>query len=438
MRGDQVDLLAIVADLLGLGSSGAGTAAEGIARVGRSLAARGRTLLVLDNVEQIVADAASALVTWSTMAPDARLPRHVARAARGTGRAALRALAASTRAADDGVPEAVRLLVDRARAVRPSFEADGDVLRAIVERLDGIPLAIELAAARLSVMSAEQLLARLDDRFSVLRRGHGNAEQRQRTMHHAIDWSWNLLDEAERRALSGLSVFRGFDLEAASAVLGADVIDTVAALRHKSLIAEAPAAPETEAAPRFLLLQSIREFAALELGARAPGVRRAHARYFADAASTWAEHVDGLGSGAALAKLTLEHDNLLAVAERFDESPADALRALIALEALLTSRGAANQLALLLGRALEPAAPAVPRALRLRALEVQASALLGLGQLADAFTSRRARSIFRRETWSRRACSSCKAWCGRRRGACGRDGPRESRAHARGSWPRPA
>src|SRR5262249_45732711 len=111
----------------------------------------------------------------------------------------------STEAPGDVVPEAARLLALRARAVRPSFDADAVVLRAIATRLDGIPLAIELAAARLAVMTAEQLLARLDDRFAVLRRGHGDPSPRQRTMHDAIDWSWNLLDDGERRVLAGLS-----------------------------------------------------------------------------------------------------------------------------------------------------------------------------------------------------------------------------------------
>jgi predicted ATPase len=381
---DQVDLLAIVADTLGLGGAGAGSAAEGIARIGRSLAARGRTLLVLDNVEQIVADAAAALVAWSTMAPEASFLITSRELLAVPGEQPCELLPLPTEAAGGNVPEAVRLLVDRARAVRPSFDAESGVLLAIVERLDGMPLAIELAAARLAVMSAEQLLARLDDRFTVLRRGHGNAEQRQRTMHDAIDWSWNLLDEAERRVLEGLSVFRGFDLDAAAAVLGPDVVDTVAALRHKSLIAEAPAGERT-GGPRFFLLVSIREFAARELGARAADVRRAHAKHYAAAATGWAAHVDGLGSEDALANLTAEHENLLAVAERFHEAPADALRALVALEAVLTSRGAGNQLALLLGRALASSPPDVPRALRLRALEVQAGAHLGLGQLAEAY-----------------------------------------------------
>lgn len=380
---DQGELLAVVADALALGGSGVRPAAEGLARVGRAVSARGRTLLVLDNVEQIVAQAAAALMAWSTMAPAASFLVTSRELLAVPGERPYELLSLPTRAPDGGVPEAVRLLVERARAVRPSFDGDPAVLCAIAMRLDGIPLAIELAAARLAVMSAEQLLGRLDDRFALLHRGHGDAEQRQRTMHDAIDWSWNLLDDGERRALEGLSMFSGFDLDAAAAVLGADVVDRVSALRHKSLIAEA-LATEGSRGPRFFLLQAIRDFAARALGDRAGDVRRAHAKYFADAATAWAARVDGLGAAEALANLDAEHDNLLAVAASFREAPTDALRALVALEAALTSRGAASRLALLLGRALEPPSPDVPRELRLRALEVRATALLGLGQLAEA------------------------------------------------------
>ena len=140
----------------------------------------------------------------------------------------------------------MRLFVQRARSVRGSFEltdAEALLVADIVRKLDGIPLAIELAAARTNLLGVSQIQERLSRRFELLRGGRRDGSARQSTLWGAIDWSWNLLEPAERAALAQCSVFRGgFTLEAAEAVLmfppgGPDVMEIIHSLRSKSLLA---------------------------------------------------------------------------------------------------------------------------------------------------------------------------------------------------------
>ncbi|MEO6576248.1 MAG: AAA family ATPase, partial [Polyangiaceae bacterium] len=366
------DLLAMVGDTLSLSAAPMRSSKDATARIARSLAARGPMLLVLDNVEQIVEGAAAALAAWMVAAPKARFLVTSRSLLAVPGESPCELLPLGLDAKDGETPDAVRLLVERARAVWPSFQGDPGVLLRIAQRLDGIPLAIELASARLATMSAEQLLAGLDDRFLLLRRDYGGADLRQRRLHDTIDWSWALLGETEQRALEELSVTRGgFDLTAAAAIVsdGARVPDTVAALRHKSLLARDPSA----GTPRFFMLESIRDFAAQKLGARAQAVFDRHAAYFTKHAVTWAES-----------------ENLAAVVERFHESPTDeratsALEALLLLEPFLTARGESGKLGDFLSRTLlASTAFAIPSALRVRALELKGVALLAVGQLAES------------------------------------------------------
>lgn len=373
------DLAAIVADALAVPPRPARTDAEALARVGRALAGRGRTLVVLDNVEQLVPAAAHALAIWTAAAPEACFLVTSRELLGVDGERPIELLPLGA--------DAVRLLVERARVARPSFAASEATLARIAERLDGIPLAIELAAARLAVVSAEELLAGLDDRFSVLRRDHGGAALRQRALYDAIDWSWGLLDDRERLALAQLSVFRGgFDAATAAKVLRGveDVAGAVGALRHKSLVVEQAASARTDAsAPRFALLESIRDFAAARLGDEARASSARHAAVFVELARGWAQAHEERGDPQALARLALETENLLAVAER--EPGAPALEALVALEPVLSARGEAAKLARLLRDAIATdAARAAPAATRLRALEVKAACELALGDLVDA------------------------------------------------------
>ncbi|MER7003328.1 BTAD domain-containing putative transcriptional regulator [Dactylosporangium sp. NPDC000555] len=177
---------------------------------------------------------------------------------------------------------AVQLLRDRAAAVRPGFRVTDDNVGAVVEicrRLDGLPLGIELAAARLRSFTPEQLAARLDDRFRLLTGGSRTALPRHRTLHAVVAWSWDLLGPQEREFAESLAVFPGtFDADAAAAVSGAaDPEALLDVLVDRSLLQVAGGGRV-----RYRMLETIREFALEELGRRggANPARAAHAAYF--------------------------------------------------------------------------------------------------------------------------------------------------------------
>jgi non-specific serine/threonine protein kinase len=163
--------------------------------------------------------------------------------------------------------EAVRLFLDRALAVQPDFrltEQNGMAVAQVCRRLDGIPLAIELAAARIRSLPVEQIAARLDDRFRLLTGGSRTALPRQQTLRATVDWSYNLLPEAERLLLGRLSVFAGgWTLEAAEEVCGDErlakhtVADTLLRLTDQSLVLASPQAGEA----RFRMLETFRQYA---------------------------------------------------------------------------------------------------------------------------------------------------------------------------------
>ena len=134
-----------------------------------------------------------------------------------------------------GPADAAALFCDRALAARPGAELPEPLVRSIVTRLDGLPLAIELAAAKVRAMAIEEIDRRLEDRFALLRGGDRGAPDRHQTLLAVIDWSWNLIDAAERRALRRLALFNdGFTLDAADAVLGDGALDAVQGLHATS------------------------------------------------------------------------------------------------------------------------------------------------------------------------------------------------------------
>jgi predicted ATPase/class 3 adenylate cyclase len=213
--------------------------------------------------------------------------------------------------------EAVQLFTDRARAVRPDFALTDDNATVIAEiclRLDGLPLAIELAAARLNVFTPSDLLGRLQERLDVLGAGGRDLPDRQRTLWGAIGWSYELLGQAERDVFEMVSIFSTTDLVAieavASSALNAGfVVDTVASLVDKSLVRT----DDSSADRRFSMLLMIKEYAEERLAdnpERDQAVRRAHAAYF----SAFAQHLqDGLRGAerdSALAELASEIGNL--------------------------------------------------------------------------------------------------------------------------------
>ncbi|MEU7939930.1 BTAD domain-containing putative transcriptional regulator [Microbispora bryophytorum] len=219
--------------------------------------------------------------------------------------------------AEAGSSPAVRLLRDRAALVRKDVGSDAGTLSAmarICRALDGIPLAIELAAARLRTMSVDQLARRLDDRFLLLTGGSRTALPRHKTLRAVVDWSWDLLSDAERRVLRRLSVFSGgASLEAAERVCGDEtfageqVLDVLTALIEKSLLLA-----DGEGTPRYRMLGTIREYAAHRLAeaGETERTRRAHLAYFVELAETADPHLRRAGQLEWLARLEAEHDNI--------------------------------------------------------------------------------------------------------------------------------
>lgn len=222
---------------------------------------------------------------------------------------------------------AVRLFMDRAAAVRPDFVLTGEVVE-ICRRLDGLPLAIELATARLRSLTIEQIAARLDDRFRLLTGGSRTALPRHRTLRAVVDWSWDLLDDAERRLTEQLAVFpSGATPEAAERLGGS--MDLLAALVDKSLI-------QLVEGPRYRMLETIREFGLERLAesGRIADVRAAHAAYFLELAETAEPYLRGSEQLIWMRRLEADGDNLLA-ALRFAADAGDAATA-VRLAAALT------------------------------------------------------------------------------------------------------
>lgn len=215
--------------------------------------------------------------------------------------------------------EAVQLFTERALAASPRFRLTEENARAVAEitaRLDGLPLAIELAATRTKVLTPEQMLPRLQDRLSLLTSGARTLPQRQRTLRDAIAWSYDLLDEAERRLFAWLSVFAGgCTLESAEAVcdpeeLGLDALEGITSLVDKSLIRRA----DPDGHPRFAMLETIREFALERLAAEndLDLVERHHAEHFLGLAREAEAHLIGEDQSEWLDRCDLEHANIRA------------------------------------------------------------------------------------------------------------------------------
>ncbi|WP_026316721.1 BTAD domain-containing putative transcriptional regulator [Actinokineospora enzanensis] len=207
---------------------------------------------------------------------------------------------------------AVRLLRDRAGAVRTDLGTDAhtvSTLARVCRALDGMPLAIELAAARLRTMTLDQLAARLDDLFRLLTGGSRTALPRHRTLRAVIDWSWELLGEPERVVLRRLSVFSGgASLEAVEHVCaGENVLDLLTALTEKSLVVASGSG-----APRYRMLGTIKEYATQRLAEAGETdlARRAHLAYFTGLAATAEPHLRGAEQLTWLAGLAVEHDNI--------------------------------------------------------------------------------------------------------------------------------
>ncbi len=228
-----------------------------------------------------------------------------------------------------GHVEAVRLFMQRAEAARAGFALDVDNMSAIAlicRRLDGVPLALELAAARIAHLPPSAILTRLDPTLPLLTGGPADASARHRSMRDAVAWSYDLLDDADRQAAERLSVFvGGCSLEAAAAVVSSvsnddvDILDRLSALVDQSLLAQGEG-PGGE--PRYTMLEAIREFGLERLAASGdePRARRAHADHYLDLVEAAAPHLVGADQRAWLDRLEGELPDIrLALAWR-DES----------------------------------------------------------------------------------------------------------------------
>jgi predicted ATPase/class 3 adenylate cyclase len=220
--------------------------------------------------------------------------------------------------------ESVRLFIARATAVRPDFRVTNEnapAVAAIAARLHGMPLAIELAAARIKLFSPEALRTRLEDQLALLSAGARDLPERQQTLRGAIAWSYDLLDAGHRRLLDRLSAFEGgIDLAAAEAVggpaseLGMEVVDGLVALADQSLIRSV----DTAGDPRFQVLETIRMYAAEKLDERGEAdlIAGRHSAWFLAFAQGIAPELSGADQRGLLDQLEREHDNIRAVLDR--------------------------------------------------------------------------------------------------------------------------
>ena len=338
------------------------TLGDPIPQIHAALRMRGRMLVILDNFEQVADHAAATLGVWLKDTP------HVTFLA--TSREPLRLAGEWTFPLDplagghDAEAPAIRLFCDRAREVRKDFALDDDnreAVERIVQELDGIPLALELAAARVSAMPPQKILERLPQRFDLLTSRRRDASDRQMTLRGAIDWSWNLLAPWEQLALAQCSVFRdGYFLEAAEAVLdvgkieGAPAImDIIDSLVEKSLM-RAYEHPSIPGEARYRMFESVRgyaerkmmEAAALPEYARLTGpdaamaLRERHGRYYVNYARHWDERIPSHDSLQALNRISAELDNLFEVQDGLEVTNAEiATEAILAAARTLRIRG---------------------------------------------------------------------------------------------------
>jgi predicted ATPase/DNA-binding SARP family transcriptional activator len=289
---------------------------------------RAELLLLVDNFEQVVASA-PVLARLLEAAPGlailvtSRAPLRVA----GEHELPVPPLTS---------PAAVELFVERARAANPDFPVSETAaeVEELCSHLDGLPLAIELAAARTRMLSPRALLERLGKRLDLLGSGRRDAPDRQQTLRTTIDWSYDLLGDADQRLFARLGSFAGgWSLDAAETICaeeGVAVLDALSALVNESLILRSP-----ESDARFLMLEIVREYAVERLAAsgEAAELRRRHAQYFLELAGLAEAELHGPGQGAWIERIELELDNLRA-ADIFWRESSDGesrLRAVVAL-----------------------------------------------------------------------------------------------------------
>ena len=391
--------------------------AEGLATaIARSVGARGTTadelvtalrrlrrgLLVLDNFEQL-APHAKLIGEWLRECAELRVLVTSRELLRVEGEVVfeLGPLELDVPATEDRPSEALMLWSSARQRMDPSYSTtsdDREAIEEIVHRLDGIPLAIELAAARANLMSTGQLRDRLSRRFEVLRHRTHDRSERRRTMEGALDWSWELLEPWERDALAQCSIFRGgFSLEGAEGVIGLgahegapEVLDVLQALRDKSLLRRAEEDPG-----RLTMFATIRDYGAHKLAGDPDAARaaeRRHGRFYAERGRALVEASLGASGADALFELGVDLDNFLAAGERAVSSAdpsaeelEDGLDAALAADAVFATRGPTGGHAELLDSLIARASSVEVEPLRLaRALRARGLVRVQRGRIEEA------------------------------------------------------
>jgi predicted ATPase/DNA-binding CsgD family transcriptional regulator len=381
-----------------------------------------RMLLALDNCEHLIGACARlcqrllasspALCVMATSQEPLRMPGEVVRQVPPLSVPPERAAEPASGSGGLLRYEAVRLFVDRAAAARPGFtltEHNAQAVSAICRALDGVPLAIELAAARAGALSPEQIAARLGDRFTLLGSGDRTAPPRQRTLRATLDWSHALLNTQEQALLRRLSVFAGWSLEMAEQVCAdaglpaAQMLDLTSGLVDKSLVV---VEPEVLGQARYRLLDTIRGYAAERLAES--GEFAATALRLRDYTLRFVEHAEAIGMAVARApwsaavavfrRYDADVGNLRQVLSRClaDGDAETGLKIAVAVRPCWIARGSFAEGADWLGAFLSLDQPGVPS-------QVRGAALVGRAQLALANESTAAVS------WAREGLALCRA-----------------------------
>jgi predicted ATPase/DNA-binding SARP family transcriptional activator/tetratricopeptide (TPR) repeat protein len=306
------DVAGEVAAVVGAGESRRTPAGQPVAPTGPlgGIAAAlgpGPALLVLDNCEHVLGGAAKLVGALVSMTRDLRVLT--------TSRAPLGLSSESVYLLPQlSLPTSVALFTQRARAARPGADLPAEVVEEVCRHLDGLPLAVELAAARVRVLSAAEIARRLEDRFGLLRGGARDAPERHQTLQAVVDWSWNLLQPAGQAAMRALSIFpAGFTADAAARVLGHDDASEVAPVLEELVDQSLLQVADTPAGARFRMLETVREFSTAQREA-AGATDRAVDGFLAWTRDFGIAHHDapfGSDPYAPLERIRAEQDNLV-------------------------------------------------------------------------------------------------------------------------------
>ncbi len=316
-----------------------------------------RVLMIFDNCEHLIKPAAELANAVLKAAPHLRLAASSREALRIPGERAYPILPLPVPLAGDSLESllkstAVRLFVDRVQALKPSYElteAEAPAVAELVTRLEGIPLALELAAARARVLSVADINRRLKDRYKLLTGGSHVLQERQQTLRALVDWSWDMLSEAERTLFNRLAPFKGgFSLEAVEAVCAGapldadDALDLLAQLVEKSLVTMSEDALGT----RYRMLETLREYACekLEAAGETGTLGAAHCQHYFSLAKQGRDGLRGPLQGEWLNRLDQEQDNLreairFGLADEGHVDPIVAVKLAVALQGFWILRG---------------------------------------------------------------------------------------------------